>query len=107
MGIGSGAESIANALYIVGTHVPVAGHRDQLQKVLSEPTPSKVQTGNVLLQHIEGGDFQFVTITRYSSWQDLGTDRAAAAAAAGSGWSDVRDHSARHRDTITDRIYPK
>jgi hypothetical protein len=68
-----------------------------------------VQTGDVLFQHLEGGDWQFMTVTRYSSWQDFATDRIAAAGAASApgGWADVRQHSAFHRDTIADRIAPK
>jgi hypothetical protein len=47
------------------------------------------------------------TITRYNSWQDFATDRAAAAAETGAGgWNDIRQHSALHRDTIADRIFP-
>ncbi len=50
--------------------------------MLSAPGPSsKIQTGNVVLQHLEGGEWTFATITRYSSWQDFGAERAAAATA--------------------------
>jgi hypothetical protein len=69
---------------------------------------SKVQTGIVLLQRLEGGDWTFATITRYTSWQDLANDRAAAQSTASSagGWADIHRHSAFHRDTIADRIFP-
>ena len=99
----------AGLVYIVGVHRPVAGHREQLLKSLSAPGPSsKVQTGNVLLQHIEGSEWTFATITRYSSWQDVATDRMGAVSAgdAAGGWADIRQHSAFHRDTLADRIYP-
>lgn len=108
MSIG-GSTSAAGLVYIVGLHRPVPGHREQLLKSLSAPGPSsKVQTGTVLLQHIEGGEWTFATITRYSSWQDVATDRTAAASAgdAAGGWADIRQHAAFHRDTIADRIYP-
>jgi hypothetical protein len=105
MGLDGGAGGTTSAVYIVGVHRAVGGHRDQLEKALNAPAASKVQTGAALLQHLEGGDFQFLTITRYNSWQDLGTDRASAVA--GTGWNDIRQHSAMHHDTITDRIYPK
>jgi hypothetical protein len=106
MGIGDSAAS--SMVYILGVHRPVPGHREQLLKSLSAPAGSKVQTGNVLLQHLEGGDWTFATITRYNSWQDLGSDRTAAASAgdAAGGWADIRQHSAFHRDTIADRIHP-
>jgi len=99
----------SNALvYIVGVHRPVPGHREQLLKSLSAAAPSKVQTGNLVLQHLEGGEWSFATITRYNSWQDVAADRVAAASAgdAAGGWGDIRQHSAFHRDTLTDRIYP-
>jgi hypothetical protein len=101
----------ANAVYVVGVHRAVAGHRDQLLASLNAPTASssKIETGNLLLQHVEGGDWNFMTLTRYNSWQDLGADRAGAGSAASStlgGWADIRQHSAFHRDTIADRIFP-
>ena len=104
MGLGSGG-----SVYIVGVHRPVPGHRDQLLASLNAPgPPSKIQVGNVTLQHVEGGEWSFATITRYNSWTDLAADRASAPATAdvAGGWADIRQHSAFHRDTITDRIYP-
>jgi len=84
--------------------------REQLMKSLTAPgAAGKVETGSVFLQHLEGGEWTFATITRYNSWQDLASDRAAAASAGNAtagGWADVRQHSAFHRDTIADRIYP-
>jgi hypothetical protein len=108
MSLGTSAGA-AGLVYIVGLHRPVPGHRESLLKSLSAPAAAgKVQTGNVLMQHLEGGDWTFATITRYNSWQDFATDRAAAAAAsdAAGGWADIRQHSAFHRDTIADRIHP-
>jgi hypothetical protein len=108
MGIGGSAG--AGLVYIVGVHRQVPGHREQLEKALNAPAPaSKTQTGSVILRHLEGSDWTFATITRYNSWQDFASERAAAAAAAAStpgGWADIREHSAQHRDTIADRIYP-
>ena len=104
MGLGSGG-----SVYIVGVHRPVAGHREELLKSLAAPgPPSKISVGNVLLQHLEGGEWTFATLTRYNSWADLAADRAGAPASsdAAGGWADIRQHSAFHRDTITDRIYP-
>ena len=108
MAIGGSAAGAA-PVYIVGVQRAVPGHREQLLKSLTAPgASSKVQTGTVLLQHLEGSEWTFATITRYNSWQDLGTDRAAAVAAGDSagGWADIRQHTAFHRDTIVDRIYP-
>lgn len=109
MGIGESATA-SSKVYIVGVQRPVPGHREQLLNSLSAPSAaSKIETGNVLLQHLEGGDWTFATITRYNSWQDLASQRMAAAAAGDAtagGWADIRQHSAFHRDTIADRIYP-
>ena len=108
MSIGGSANG-AGLVYIVGVHRAVPGHREQLLKSLSAPGPSsKIQTGNVLLQHLEGSEWTVATITRYNSWQDLATERAAAASAgdAAGGWADIRQHSAFHRDTLVDRIHP-
>lgn len=108
--MGLGAANASSQLYIVGVHRPVPGHREQLLKSLSAPSPeSKIQTGNLLFEHVEGGDWSYLTITRYNSWQDLAADRTAAgtsAATAAGGWDDIRQHSAFHRDTIAGRIYP-
>ena len=60
-----GSAGGAGLVYIVGVHRPVPGHRDQLLKSLSAASSSsKTQTGNVLLQHIEGSEWTFATITR-------------------------------------------
>ena len=105
--VGSGG---GTQVYIVSVQRAVPGHRDQLEKSLAAPAASgKVQTGDLVFQHIEGGAWQYLTITRYNSWQDLGTDRmqAVGAPSAAGGWADVRQHSAFHRDTIADRVMPK
>lgn len=106
--MGVGSTGGAGMVYIVGVHRSVPGHRDQLLKSLNAPgpAPAKGETGNVVLQHVEGGDWTFLTITRYSSWQALAADRSAAATdpSGAGGWTDVRQHSAFHRDTIADRI---
>jgi hypothetical protein len=108
MAIG-GSANAAGLVYVVGVQRAVPGHREPLLKSLNAPGPSsKIQTGSVLMQHLEGGEWTFATITRYNSWQDFATERAAAAAAsdAAGGWAEVRQHSAFHRDTLADRIYP-
>jgi len=108
MGIG-GSTSAANLVYVVGVQRAVPGHREQLEQAMNAPGAGKIQTGRVFLQHLEGGDWTFMGITRYSSWQDFATERAEAAAAMGTtagGWGDIRQHSAFHRDTVADRIFP-
>ena len=77
MGIG-GSANAANLVYIVGVHRAVPGHREQLDKSLNSPASpsSKIQTGAVFLQHVEGSDWTFMTLTRYNSWQDFATERS-------------------------------
>jgi hypothetical protein len=106
--MGIGGAGTATAVYVVGVHRAVPGHRDQLLKLLSAPTPAtaKVQPGAVLLAHLEGSDWTFMTVSRYNSWQDFATERAQATPSDPGGWADIRQHSAFHRDTIADRIYP-
>jgi hypothetical protein len=110
MGIG-GSGNATNLVYVVGVHRPAPGRRDDLEKALNQPAPpdAKIQTGSVLLQHLEGADWTFMTLTRYNSWQDFAAERSQAAASPDSagGWNDIRQHSAFHRDTIADRIAPK
>jgi hypothetical protein len=106
MGIGGSGKP--GAVYTVGVHRAVPGRRAELEKALN-PAPAtnaKVQTGTVFMQHMEGSEWQFLTITRYDSWQDFATDRATADPSAAGGWADIRQYSAFHRDTVADRIHP-
>lgn len=107
MGIG-GSAGASSQVYVVGVQRAVPGHRAELLAALNDAgAPSKVQSGSVTLHHLEGGEWNFLTITRYDSWQDFATDRAAAAGAGvEGGWATIRQHSAFHRDTIADRLYP-
>jgi len=94
---------------VVGTHRAAAGHRDQLQKILSERDEGDLAAGGVLMHHVEGGTWQFLSIDRYNSWQDYATSETKARAQMDrgtSGWFRVRDHVSSHRDTLADRIAP-
>jgi hypothetical protein len=95
-------------VYTVGVHRAAPGHRTQLEQALNQPAAAnaKVRSGTIFMQHLEGSDWQFLTITRHDSWQDFATDRASADPSAAGGWADIRQHSAFHRDTIADRIHP-
>lgn len=96
------------SVYVVGVHRAVPGRRDQLREILTRPDPAaKVPVSHVTLTHLEGGTWQFLSIDRYNSWQDFGTDRTATAAGGDQGWLEVRQHSASHSDTIADRVAPK
>jgi hypothetical protein len=108
--MGIGAQASSEYVYILSVHRQAPGHREQLEKALTAAGTSKVQTGTALFHHLEGGDWTFMSLTRYNSWQDLASDRAAATkAAAGTAgtWADIRQHQTFHRDTIADRIFPR
>lgn len=90
------------SVYVVSVHRPAPGHRTQLQELLSRRDPGSKVAGSVVLSHLEGGAWTFLSINRYSSWQDFGADRAAAAS--GKEWLEAREHSAFHTDTIADRV---
>jgi len=107
MGLDDAAKS-AGSVYVVSVFRAAPGHRDDLEKSLSQPTGSGV-AGNVLMQHLEGGPWQFLTIERYNSWQDFANDEKTSVADTlkpDGGWLALRDHSTYHNDTIADRIAP-
>jgi hypothetical protein len=102
--MGLTGDQSGNPVYVVGVQRSVPGHREQLLQALNRPAAnSKVAVTNVTLTHLEGGPWQFLTISRYNSWQDFGADRTANAAGA-EGWLEIRQHSAYHTDTIADRV---
>ena len=99
------------SVYSVSYYRPAAGHREQLEKMLSEPVGGRGDTtsGNVLMQHLEGADWTFLTIARYNSWDDFAAGEKNAIAqttSKDSPWYQLREHTAFHTDTLTDRIAP-
>jgi hypothetical protein len=108
MGIGGqDAAKTAASVYVVAVHRAAPGHRDQLESLLGAPPEGAA--GTVLLQHVEGGPWNYMTIERYGSWQDFGAseDKNRAEMMKNSGdWFRLRDHDAYHADTVTDRIAP-
>ena len=105
----SSAAKSGGSVYVVSVYRAAPGHRDQLEKSLSQTAPGDIATGTVLMQHLEGGPWQYLTVVRYNSWQDYATSEKASVADTlkpGSGWLEVRNHSSYHNDTITDRIAP-
>lgn len=93
------------AIYILSAYRAAPGHRDQLEQKFNRAPTSKVPTGNVLMHHLEGAPWNFITVTRYNSWQDLAADRSAPGNP--DGWNQNREDMAMHHDTIADRIAPK
>jgi hypothetical protein len=112
MGIDEAADKskTAGSVYVISVYRPAAGHREQLEKMLGEPPASgDTSSGNVLMQHLEGGPWTFLTIARYNSWQEYGTNESNSVAQTSKGqggWFQLREHASFHNDTLTDRIFP-
>ncbi len=101
--MGFGADAPKNSVYVVATWRAAPGHRNQLEKTLTTVDPNaKVKTGTIVLGHLEGGPWNFLTLQRYNSWQDYATDEAANQD--GAPWYEIRDHGISHHDTITTRV---
>jgi len=101
--MGFGPDAPKNSVYVVATWRAAPGHRNQLEKTLSTVDPNaKVKTGNVILGHLEGGPWNFLTLQRYNSWADYAADEAATQNDAP--WYEIRDHGISHHDTITTRV---
>ena len=101
----------AGSVYVVSVFRPTAGHRDELEKLLAAPPnrPSDTSAGTVLMQHLEGGPWTFLTVVRYNSWQDFATNDMNNVTQSNKnegGWFDFRQYSAYHTDTVTNRIAP-
>ena len=109
MGIdGDSASKSSGSVYSVSYYRPAPGHREQLEKMLSE-APNDTSAGNVLMQHLEGSPWTFLSIARYNSWDDFATGEktnVAQTTKKDSPWSRLRDHTDFHTDTLTDRISP-
>ena len=110
MGLGDGASKTAASVYVVSTYRAVPGHRDQLEKMLgARPAAGDVPSDGVLLQHLEGAAWNFLTIARYGSWQDFAASEVASLAqtAKGTGgWFELREHVTNHTDTLAGRLAP-
>ncbi len=98
----------ASSVYVVSVHRAVPGRRNQLLEVLGRPDPSaKVSISHTTLTHLEGGEWQYLSLDRYNSWQDFGTDHTATAAGGQQGWLEIRQNSVYHTDTLASRVAPK
>ena len=104
------ASRTAGSVYIVSVYRAVPGHREPLEKALTDPPgPGDKTSGLVLLQHLEGGPWQYLTITRYNSWADFGASESSSLTQTrkgSGGWFQVREHAVFHNDTLADRIAP-
>jgi hypothetical protein len=104
------AGSSKGSVYVVSVYRAVPGHREQLDKVLGDPPgPGDKIAGTVVLQHLEGGPWQFAAITRYSSWADFAASESNSvtqSSKGSGGWFQIREHSSYHDDTLAVRIAP-
>lgn len=112
MGISDDAKGkTAGSVYVVSVFRPTPGHRDDMEKLLAAPPnrPSDTSAGTVLMQHLEGGPWTFLTVVRYNSWQDFATNDLNNVNQSNKnegGWFNFRQYSAYHTDTLTNRIAP-
>jgi hypothetical protein len=112
MGIDEGAAAKSEgSVYVVSVFRAAPGHREQLEKILSAPPsrPADTSAGTALMQHLEGGAWNYLTIVRYNSWQDFATNDSntvAQTAKGQGGWFQLRDHISFHNDTLTNRLAP-
>ena len=108
--MGIGVSNTSGSIYVVGLHRSLVGHRDQLEALLRQrPEPGNHRAGAVVMTHLEGANWNFLTLERYNSWQDVAAnesnDRVQLLKGQG-GWFEMREHSDYHTDTFTDRIAP-
>jgi len=112
MGIdGDSKSKTMGSVYVVSYYRPAPGHREQLEKMLGQgpSAPGDATAGNLLMQHLEGANWTFLTIARYDSWDDFAKDQKNSVVDTtkkDSPWCQLRDHTDFHTDTLTDRIAP-
>jgi len=111
LGLDGDSSKTAGSVYVVSDYRAAPGHRDELEKMLSEPPNGATDTssGNVLLAHLEGSSWNFLAIARYDSWEKFAENEKNSVAQMknnDSGWFTLRAHASLHHDTITDRIMP-
>ena len=112
MGISDdGKSKTAGSVYVVSTYRAASGQREALDTFLGEPPdrPSDTSAGSVLLQHLEGSEWNFLSIARYNSWQEFATNETnsiANTAKNQGGWFKLRELIAGHADTVTVRVSP-
>ncbi len=108
LGLDDAAKS-SGSVYVVSDYRAAPGHRDELEKMLSEATPGDTASGNVLLAHLEGAPWNFLGIVRYDSWDKYAEGEKNSTAQSNKnqgGWFELRNHCALHHDTLTDRVLP-
>lgn len=87
------------SIYQVTDYRSLPGHRTQLREVLDR---TALAGQSVLFAHVEGAPWNFLNITRYNSWAELGAppQQAAGATTPQETGLALRNHMAVHHDTI-------
>jgi hypothetical protein len=101
----------APAIYEVGDYLAAAGHRDELDKLLSRLASGRPER-SVIFEHLEGAAWDFVTVNRFDSWHDFADQqRESDARARKAGFAnaatialELRQHMASHHDTFVSRV---
>jgi hypothetical protein len=110
MGVSDPAAKSAPAVYVLSVARALPGHREQLEKGLHEAPPKGDSvTGTALFQHLQGGNWQYLSVERYNSWQEYGATNANMQAQVmknAGPWFQIREHMGFHRDTIAHRVAP-
>lgn len=103
------------SVYVVSVYRGAPGHRAQLDDTLDKVAASAAKPDRgVILRHVEGGNWDSLTISRYDSWQDFAADMTDATSeqrerraglTQGAGLA-LREHSSFHNDTVAVRVSP-
>lgn len=109
-----GVDGKGEGVYVLSMYRGAAGHRAQLDDTLQKVQASAAKPGTgVILQHVEGGNWDSLVISRYDSWPEFAADMAVDTTAdqrerrAGltqPAWMALREHAATHNDTIAVRV---
>jgi hypothetical protein len=110
LGIGDDAKKTSGSVYAVSVYRVAPGHRDEAEKMLGQgPAAGDKAVGNVLMQHLEGSPWQYLSVVRYNSWQDFAATQTSSVPETGkkdSPWSQLRQNVVYHTDTLCDRLAP-
>ncbi len=109
MGLDGDAAKTAGSVYVVSDYLSVPGQRDSLMKMLTDQTGNGTSSGNILFAHLEGAPWNFLSISRYDSWEKFAENEKDSLAQTNKdkgGWYELRKYAATHHDTLTDRVQP-
>ena len=116
LGLDTAPDAARKAVYIVSQYRSASGHRDDLEKTLNGiAAAARTPDSTIQFQHLEGGAWEFLTISRHESWTALAadmTDPAEEERLRGQGFTrpageELRAHMATHHDTIASRELTK